>query len=285
MPNNQGDELRDCNEITVEKSAPADTGSHPIGARVDRLTEAQKGALAHVLSRLDAETAPGIRVLNDDQTSRMAENHPDPRLGRLLIMEALGTGNQHFYHGLLLQLAKACSTGPEIDEMQTNFLLSVVTSSNPKDIFATLLKAQMAAVHNAAMNCLGKLVSEDSPPLLDSAERAANKLLRTYVILGDALARLQARAEPTVNVGTVNLVQGTQAVVGAVIQNETPAAASPAFPDATVATMPIVEESPECAAVPAERSRPRFRPATRRCRPITDRGLKPAAVAGNRPNK
>jgi hypothetical protein len=50
-----------------------------------------------------------------------------------------------------------------------------------------------------------------------------NKLVRSYVILWDALSRHQAGAEPTVNVGTVNVVaQGSQAIVGNVTQNQTP---------------------------------------------------------------
>jgi hypothetical protein len=284
MSRNTRDDINH-NETKEQKSVPAEAGSDPVSTEADKLTEKQKSALTNLLSRMADETAPGITVLDDGELEKIRVDHPDQQLGRQLIMEALGTGNRHFYHGLLLQLAKACSTGPEINEIQTNFILSTITSPNPKDIFATLLKAQMATVHNAAMECLGKVFSATAPALLDSAERAANKFLRTYVMLADALTRLEARAEPTVNVGTVNVAQVSQAIVGNVIQNEKPranaqdklpATAPPALPDAKSAAMPIIEGSRECAPVPAERSLPRFRPPGQRRSPITDQNRRRA---------
>jgi hypothetical protein len=67
-------------------------------------------------------------------------------------------------------------------------LLAVVKGVEPKDQVEAMLAAQMAAVHNATMTFARRLAHVDNIPQQDSAERAFNKLARTFASQGGAQA-------------------------------------------------------------------------------------------------
>jgi hypothetical protein len=77
-----------------------------------------------------------------------------------------------------------------------------------------MLAAQMAAVHNATMTFARRLVHVDNIPQQDSAERAFNKLARTFVSQVEALKRYRTGGEQTVRVEHVTVNEGGQAIVG-----------------------------------------------------------------------
>jgi hypothetical protein len=56
----------------------------------------------------------------------------------------------------------------------------VIKGVGPKDQVEAMLAAQMAAVHNATMTFARRLSHVDNIPQQDSAERAFNKLARTF---------------------------------------------------------------------------------------------------------
>src|SRR6185312_15829323 len=91
-----------------------------------------------------------------------------------------GTADLEFVNGLLIQLANAASTGREISESNLNFMLSVVKGMKPRDHLEAMLAAQMAAVHMASMTFARRLAHVENIPQQDSAERAFNKLARTF---------------------------------------------------------------------------------------------------------
>jgi hypothetical protein len=92
----------------------------------------------------------------------------------------------------------------------------------------------------------------------DSAERAFNKLARTFATQMEALKRYRTGGEQKVTVQHVSVSEGGQAIVGHVTQapGETAAdkaaAAPPALADARRPAMTIVGE-PAPAAVPFKR--------------------------------
>ena len=57
---------------------------------------------------------------------RYFRHHPEPEIGRSLLMEALGTADPYFLDGLLRQLANVGTQGRDVDERGINFLLAVV---------------------------------------------------------------------------------------------------------------------------------------------------------------
>ena len=77
-----------------------------------------------------------------------------------------------------------------------------------------LLAAQMAAVHTAIMTFARRLGHVKTIPQQDSAERAFNKLARTFAPQVEALKRYRSRGDQTVRVEHVTVNEGGQAIVG-----------------------------------------------------------------------
>jgi hypothetical protein len=78
-----------------------------------------------------------------------------------------------------------------------NFVLSLVKGVGPKDQVEAMLAAQMAAVHNATMTFARRLAHVENIQQQDSAERAFNKLARTFAAQVEALKRYRTGGEQT----------------------------------------------------------------------------------------
>ncbi len=101
-----------------------------------------------------------------------------------------------------------------MDESGLNFMLSVVKGIEPKDQVESMLAAQMAAVHMATMTFARRLNHVETLPQQDSAERAFNKLARTFASQVEALKRYRTGGEQKVTVEHVTVNEGGQAIVG-----------------------------------------------------------------------
>ena len=160
--------------------------------------------------------APRIKVSEKDGVTRVELDHPDLAVGQALLMGALGTTDADFTDGLIGQLANAGTQGRTVDGRGLNFMLSIVKGVEPKDQVEAMLAAQMAAVHNATMTFARRLAHVDNLPQQDSAERAFNKLARTFAAQVEALKRYRTGGEQTVRVEHVTVNEGGQAIVGTV---------------------------------------------------------------------
>jgi hypothetical protein len=129
-------------------------------------------------------------------------------------MEAIGAKDLDFLDGLLKQLVNAEMQGSTADEHGLNFMLSVVKGIEPKDQVEAMLAAQMAAVHMSTMTFARRLARVENIPQQDSAERAFNKLARTFAAQAEALKRYRSGGEQTVRVEHVTVNEGGQAIVG-----------------------------------------------------------------------
>ena len=107
-----------------------------------------------------------------------------------------------------------------------NFILSVVKGIQPKDQVEAMLATQMAAVHMASMAFGRRLLTVKDLPQQDSAERAFNKLARTFTTQMEALKRYRTGGEHKMTVQHVIVSEGGQAIVGNVTQNPREKAAS-----------------------------------------------------------
>jgi hypothetical protein len=216
-------------------------------------------AIDKFLARNAANPAPRLKVLKGN-VAKIAPEHPDHLAGQMLLMDALGTGDLDFYHGLIDQLASACSQGHQINEHSLNFMLSVVKGVQPRDQLEVMLAAQMAAVHMATMTFARRLAYVENVVQQESAERAFNKLTRTFTTQMEALKRYRTGGEQKVTVQHVSVSEGGQAIVGNVTQAahetapEKTAKAMPALTDAQQTPMTIVGE-PERAPIPFRRRR------------------------------
>ena len=205
-----------------------------------------------------AEQAPSVKVVNRGDHSTLVPDHPDESTGHLLLMEALGTTDPDFLNALLTQLGYAGSKGSQIDEQGINFMLSIIKGIKPRDQIEAMLAAQMATVHMATMTFARRLKHVDNIPQQDSAERAYNKLARTFTTQMEALKRYRTGGEQKVTVQHVTVGEGGQAIVGNVTRDRDAAApnratAQPfALTKAETAPMPIIESKVQA---PAQASR------------------------------
>jgi hypothetical protein len=158
--------------------------------------------------------SPRMKVSMKGDVATISPDHPDAGIGHLLLMKALGTTESDFIDGLLAQLANAATKGRAVDDRGLNFMLAVVKGIEPRDQVEAMLAAQMAAVHNATMTFARRLAHVDNIPQQDSAERAFNKLARTFAAQVEALKRYRTGGEQTVRVEHVTVNEGGQAIVG-----------------------------------------------------------------------
>ncbi len=175
----------------------------------------EKAALdAYKARKAERVPAPDLKVTKDRKVVRVEVDHPNISTGGHLLMGALGTTSPAFFDGLLHQLVSASGKGQEPNERDLNFMLSVVRSIEPKDEIEAMLAAQMAAVHMASMTFARRLAHVDNIPQQDSAERAFNKLTRTFTTQMEALKRYRTGGQQKVTVEHVTVQAGGQAIVG-----------------------------------------------------------------------
>jgi len=159
------------------------------------------------------EAAPRLKV----EGGKIAFDHPDDKFGIPRFAESLGSTDFDFMGGMILQLANAGSQGENQDggdEIRVNFMLSVIREVEPRDQLESMLAAQMAAVHMATMTFARRLAGVETIDQQDSAERAFNKLARTFTAQMEALKRYRTGGEQTVRVEHVTVNEGGQAIVG-----------------------------------------------------------------------
>ncbi|MGA7329613.1 MAG: hypothetical protein WBX25_35315 [Rhodomicrobium sp.] len=141
-------------------------------------------------------------------------DHADLLTGQLLLMQAIGTTDFDFCAGILKQIVNTSSQGREPDESAVNFVLSIIKGIEPRDQTEAMLAAQMAATHMATMTFARRLAHVDNIPQQDSAERAFNKLARTFTTQMEALKRYRSTGQQKVTVEHVTVQAGGQAIVG-----------------------------------------------------------------------
>ena len=120
----------------------------------------------------------------------------------------------------MLDRIKAAAEGQVLNEDQFTFMLSIVKGIEPRDQVEAMLAAQMAATHNAIMTFARRLNHVENIPQQDSAERAFNKLARTFAAQVETLKRYRG-GEQTTRVGSVTVNDGGQAIVGNVSGQKT----------------------------------------------------------------
>jgi hypothetical protein len=164
-------------------------------------------------THLQSAAAPRTKALDG---KAIAFDHPDSAVGEVRLMAALGTTDRDLYRGIVEQLGDAASYGR--DEQALDFMLSVVKSIKPRDQVETMLAVQMAEVHMATLTSARLLARATAMVQQEYAERALNKLARTFATQTEALRRYRSCGEPNVTVRHVSVSDGGQAIVGNVTQ-------------------------------------------------------------------
>jgi hypothetical protein len=161
-----------------------------------------------------AKAGPRLKIdVTEKNKVQIEVDHPDLPTGNTVLMQAIGTTDFDFYDGLVGQLVNASKKGG-VSENGANFMLSVIKGIEPRDQVEAMLAAQMAAVHMASMTFACRLAHVETIPQQDSAERAFNKLARTFAAQMSALKDYRSRGEQRMVVQHVNVADGGQAIVG-----------------------------------------------------------------------
>lgn len=201
-----------CNEMKPSKpKSEGDADYTP--------TPGEMEAFKSHLQKREKQTAPRVKVATAGNQASWSFDHQDTATGQVLLMEALGTADYDFFSGLIEQLGNGSSRGGKVNEKLLNFMLAVIKGIKPRDQIEIMLAAQMAAVHEAIMTFTRRLAYVELIAQQDSAERALNKLARTFATQMEALQRYRNGGEQKVMVQQVSVNEGGQAIVGNVTHN------------------------------------------------------------------
>lgn len=198
------------------------TKLNPMNARKTAsptLKAAQQDRIKAVADKAAARAnGPSMVLSETNDTIFTTFTHEDDATARLLLMADLGTCDPDFMAGILNQVAIIGAHGAKLNDTNSNFLLSVVRGVQPRDELEAMLAVQMGAIHQATMMLARRLNHVANIPQQDAAERALNKLARTYSTQMQALKRYPTGGQQKVTVEHVTVNDGGQAIVGAVTQ-------------------------------------------------------------------
>jgi hypothetical protein len=152
-------------------------------------------------------TRPSVKLRESEHGALQIEIDGD--YGRIC---HAGTGKA-VVTGIIGQIASLGSQATRIDEGASNFAIGFVDSMEPKDAAEALLFTQMAAIHQATMMLARRMNHVENIQQQDAAERALNKLARTYAAQMDTLKRYRSKGQ-MVRVERVTVESGGQAIVG-----------------------------------------------------------------------
>ena len=104
----------------------------------------------------------------------------------------------------------------KVDQVTLNGMLAMIEGAAPENEVQAALAVQMALTHAVAQHVLLRVSRVDQISQFDSASNSAVKLLRTFTMQAEMLAKLQRGGEQVVKV--VHVHPGAQAIVGNVVQ-------------------------------------------------------------------
>jgi hypothetical protein len=223
------DEQRAADEIDFrfgpdpQPKRTADDGVTPRDPRTE--AEAARKRNEFEIDRLRAETPARVRVDSREGHVRIEPADRTPS-GYRQLMDVLGHADIDFVEGLLRSLGTASRSSKGIDDNSVDFLLSFIKSLKPRDQIEALLAAQMAAVHQAAMDEFQRLNRAESWQGHDSSLRAVTQLTRTFTAQMAGLKHYRTGGEQKVTVQHVSVKDGGQAIVAQVAHASASAADS-----------------------------------------------------------
>lgn len=150
----------------------------------------------------------------DKQVAMWIDEDNVVKIDETRMRDAFGSTDPRFVKKIVEQVLIATGKEGNLNKEAADFACSVIEGIQPRDQVEAMLAAQMAAVHNAAMTFARRLNHVDNIAQQDSAEKAFNKLMRTYASQMEALRKYRTGGEQKVTVQHVTVNDGGQAVVG-----------------------------------------------------------------------
>ena len=182
---------------------------------------AEKQAIARATLRMEARS-PRVRVEctlgKDGALSLIGGAHNDHHGWLRRLQDVFGTRGNDFALSQLNRLMVSCRDADgKIDGARLNGLLAMIEGAAPTNEVQAALAVQMALTHTAAQTVLQRAMRVDQIPQFESASNAAVKLLRTFAMQAETLAKLQRGGEQVVRI--VHVHPGAQAIVGNVVHS------------------------------------------------------------------
>jgi hypothetical protein len=145
---------------------------------------------------------------------------PDPSARRGSLKSLGGSQSDEFNATLANQAVQGlwlAHADPGSRDQLIQAALAALTGMAPRDELEGMLAAQMAATHSAAMECFRRAMLE-AQTFEGRGQNLghANKLVRSYAVLLEALDRHRGKGQQVVRVEHVTVNAGGQAIVGMV---------------------------------------------------------------------
>jgi hypothetical protein len=202
----RAEETANASMSTTSAPPPREPGPKT-KARADeaRLRNEQRHARAQV----------AFKMTGDELTIGPAH---DDLIWKETVLDAFGTSSRAFANREISRLLESLrGTGQRhAPQDDVNAALAAVDGTRPENEMAAMLAGQMAVTHALAMDMLSRTKRAGFIDEMHAYGALATKLLRTYTMQTEALAKLKRGGEQTVRVEHVYVYPGGQAIVGAV---------------------------------------------------------------------
>lgn len=180
---------------------------------------AEAAAIVDATQRLK-NRKPRLAVICEQSSAGRVEmlgpKHNDRAGWIARLQDAFGTQGTAFAVSQLNKLlAVARNSDGKVDHVTLNGMLAMIEGAEPENEVQAALAVQMVLTHAIAQDVLLRVARVDQISQFDSASNSAVKLLRTFVMQAEALAKLQRGGEQIVKV--VHVHPGAQAIVGNVV--------------------------------------------------------------------
>ena len=147
----------------------------------------------------------------------VSASHTDEVGQHYHLLDTFGTASADFMGVTFSQLLESLrDTSGTPNEMTVNAALAIVGGLEPSNEIEALLASQMAVTHSLAMKLVGRTRRVDQLNQAAVNGGLAVKLLRTFTLQAETLAKLRRGGGQTVRVEHVHFHAGGQAIVGSV---------------------------------------------------------------------
>ena len=197
-------------ETTTPTSAN-DTATKLPAKSYEPTSRDRKAMQAYFDEQRENPPPPRLKVVKEDEgTIGLFPDHPDLSVGLVLLIDAIGLKDQSLGRELLSQMSGVAKG----NEDALNAMIAFVRGLEPKDSLEATLATQMAAVHALTMRLASQLANSTTNKGQEHAERALNKLARTFASQIETLKRYRTGGEQRVTVQHVTVSDNAQAIVG-----------------------------------------------------------------------
>ena len=183
-----------------------------------KLLPSEEAILRTQVRRMEQCTrVPRYKLTSEVGKKQIEVDHPDPVVGLAIGWNALGTAHPIFAEQIIDQLHRANSVSGDDNLVGLNFCVAAIAGMTPKDHIETMLCVQMVSIHNATMTLARRLLRAETLVQQDGAERALNRLARTFTSQVETLKNYRSGGAQRITVEHVSVNAGGQAIVGNVI--------------------------------------------------------------------